>query len=172
MSEKGRGGYTFIELLLYIAIISVFITGAIYFSWDIILARVKVRTINELNQNLRLAAGRINYEVRNARGLIFAGTDRICLSSFDVGRNPTLIYKDGSQLKIAWGGGSADCTGALFSESLSSDSVDVTHFRLTDLSSLPQSINISYELTFEIGGQKRVWQRSQSISSSAELRSN
>jgi len=67
--SKRNSGFTLVELILYIALVSIFLTGVIMFTWDILYGRVKSYVQEEVNQNSRFAAKRIIYEIRNASGV-------------------------------------------------------------------------------------------------------
>ena len=169
---KYQKGFTLVELIVYIAIVTVFISGAILFTWDIIYGRVKSKVQRDLNQNMRFSVKRINFEIKNASGLNYVNSNEICLANTDSSYNPVRIYESGQRLYIAWGGGSVDCTTMTFSEPLISTDVVVSNLSFLELSSNPQSININYEITLESVGDRTEWKDSQTYTSSVELRSN
>lgn len=170
---KSNKGFTLIELILYVALISIFISGAVLFAWDIIFGRVKSQVQQEVNQNLRLASQRIVYEVRNASDINSVGANDICLASGDSSRNPTKFYISSGRLRIGWGGGSADCINLTNDEPLTSNQVTVSVLTFTDLSTVDEeSKNIGFVITVESTGDKQEWEKSQTYSTSVELRSN
>lgn len=169
---KLKQGFTLIELILYIALVSIFISGAILFSWDIIYGRVKSDVGQEVNQNLRLAAKRISYEIRNASAINSVVASDLCLASSTAARNPTRIYVSSGRLHIAWGGGTANCTSMTSDLPLTSNLVTVSGLTFTDRSSGTNSYNIEYSFTVSSTATRKEWQKSQSYSSSAEMRSN
>ena len=63
-NRKTQLGYTLIELLLYVALVGIFITGAITFAWDSIYAREKASNMQKVEQEARMAMQRIGYEIR------------------------------------------------------------------------------------------------------------
>ena len=67
--SKLKRGFTLIEMILYIAIVSIFLTGLVYFTWDLIYGRLKSYIQQEVNQNIRFASARIIYEIRNAKSV-------------------------------------------------------------------------------------------------------
>ena len=165
-------GFTLIELILYVALLSIFIGGAVLFAWDVIYGRVKSNVQQEVSHNLRYAGKRILYEIRNASAINSVSSSNICLASSNSARNPTRIYVSSSRLQIAWGGGSSDCTSMTNDEPISSNEVTVSSLTFTDLSSSTDSYNINFAITVDSTADREEWQRSQSYSSSAELRSN
>lgn len=171
VNNMNQKGFTLIELILYVALVSIFISGAILFAWDIIYGRVKSQVHQEVNQNLRLASKRIIYEVRNASDINSVGANDICLASADSDRNPIKIYVGSGRLRIGWGGGSSDCTGLTSDEILTSNLVSVSSLSFNDLSS-DESKNINFTITIDSAEDRKEWERSQTYSSSVELRSN
>src|SRR3989344_8835546 len=91
-SRTGFGiskGFTLIELILYIAIVGIFISGAILFAWDIIYGRVRSNAQQQVSQNLRLAGKRMIYEIRNASDVNSISASSLSLALTDPARNPT-----------------------------------------------------------------------------------
>ena len=173
MKFKTKNGFTLIELILYVALISVFVTGAVYFAWDIIYGRVKSGVQLEVSQNLRLASKRIIQEIRNAEGVSSIGVSTISLVMEDSARNPTAFDVSNGRLRIGFGSSgscptSAPCT-------LTSDQVTVTELTFTDLSSGGgETVNVSFTITLESNNPsgRQEWERSDTFSTSVELRSN
>ncbi|MDD5083954.1 MAG: prepilin-type N-terminal cleavage/methylation domain-containing protein [Candidatus Moranbacteria bacterium] len=71
-----RRGFTFIEVLLYMGIVSLMLTAIVSFAWVIIDAGVKSATQQEVYATTRYVSERLMYEIRNAAG--------IDVSDFDV----------------------------------------------------------------------------------------
>lgn len=169
--KTNEKGFTLIELILYIALIAIFISGAITFAWDIVYGGAKSSVQREVNYNIRLASKRIAYEIRNASAINSVTSNSLCLASDISERNPTRIYVSSNQLRVAWGGGSSNCTGMTHDESLTSNQVTVSNLAFEDNSSGSDSFNIAYSLTVSKTGTRQEWQENQSYSGSAELRS-
>lgn len=165
-----ESGFTLIELILYIALVSIFISGAIFFAWDIIYGRVKSQVQQEVSQNLRLAAKRIVYEIRNAGGINSISASTISLANTDPARDPTVFDVSGGRLRIGYGSAGA-CPVSSPCE-LTSNEVSVSNLSFSDLSKGTESINIQFSITVESTGERAEWQKSQTYSSSVELRSN
>lgn len=166
-------GFTLIELIIYIALVSIFISGAILFAWDIIYGRVKSGVQREVTQNLRLASKRLVYEIRNASGINSVSTSTISLVMDDSDRNPTVFDVSGGRLRIGYGSsGGCPTTNPC---SLTSDEVTVTNLAFTDLSSSGgESVNIQFTITLESNNPsgRQEWEKSQTYTTSVELRSN
>jgi type II secretory pathway pseudopilin PulG len=165
-------GFTFIELILYVGIVSIVISAATLFAWDIIYGRVKSTIQQEVSQNLRFVSQRIMYEVRNASDSNLVAADSICLANSDAERNPTRIYLNSGRVRIGWGGGTSNCTALTHDEPLTSDTIAVTALSFTDLSSGTDSKNIKFSITVESTADRKEWLLSETYASAVELRSN
>lgn len=170
--NKNTVGFTLIELIIYVALIAIFISGAITFSWDVIYGGAKSAIEREVNQNIRLASKRIVYEIRNASAINSIAANSVCLASATPARNPTRIYLSNGKMRIAWGGGSGDCTNMTNDLPLTSDQVTVAQLTLTNRSSGALSTNIEFSITLASNASRQEWQQSQSYGGTAELRSH
>jgi len=99
---KLQAGFTFIELILYIALVSIFLTGAILFSWDISYGREKAFQQQLVGQNARLAMERIAYEIRRAEDIDSVSGTSLVLNNG--GASTTTITYTGGQIQITTGG--------------------------------------------------------------------
>ena len=168
---KLKSGFTLIELILYIALISIFITGAILFAWDIIYGGAKSEVQRDVNQNSRLISKRMIYEIRNSSAVNSVTTSDLCLASNTPARNPTRFYISAGRLYVAWGGGSTNCTSMTNNQPLTSNKVTVSGLTFTDRSSGTVSSNIQFSFTVSSTGIRQEWQKSQSYTGNAEIRS-
>lgn len=164
-------GFTLIELIIYVALVSIFISGAILFAWDIIYGRVKSGVHQEVSQNLGLVSRRLAFELRRAEGINSMGGSSISLQMEDSARDPTVFEVIGDRLMIGFGGSgpcpvSAPC-------SLTGNRVRVTDLTLADFS-IEDSTNVQFSLTVESlnpSGRKE-WERSETQTTAVELRSH
>jgi type II secretory pathway pseudopilin PulG len=121
-SRLRRDGFTLIELIIYLAIVTLFLTSIIFFSWDIIYGREKAVEQQSVEQNGRIAMGRIAYEIRKAANIISVGSNQIVLNSG--GANTTIGLVSG-KIQIT------DSSGGPYS--LTSNQVEVTRLVFTNL---------------------------------------
>ena len=154
-------GFTLVELILYIAIVTMLMTAVISFTSDIVYGRVKSQVHQEVNQNIRLASKRIIYEIKNASGVNSVSASSISLASTDAGRNPTVIDISSGRLRIGYGGNQYFLT---------SNKVSVSSLTFTDLSAA-SSKNIKFSITVESTGDRKEFQKSETFETSVELRS-
>ena len=169
--RNNRNGFTYIEVILYVAIVGIFITGVVTFGWDIIGIRVKSRVEQEVIDNVRTVVKRVSFEVRNASGINSASGSNLSLSNDDPVRDPTVFSLSGGRVLIGWGG-SGDCpvSSPCF---LTSADVNVTGLAFTDLSDTGgKSANVIFEVSAQsvVSGQKDWWYQ-MSEQSAAEVRS-
>lgn len=128
--KKNQTGFTLIELILYIALVSIFITGAIFFAWDVIYGREKAFQQQIVEQNSRAILARIAYEIRRASDINSVTSSSIQLEN---GVNDTTISLSSGTVQTTTGG-----AGPF---SLSSNQVVVTDLSFTNLTSANNNTN-------------------------------
>ena len=165
-----KKGFTLIELILYIAIVGIFISGAILFPWDIIYGRVKSNAQQQVSQNLRLAGKRMIYEIRNASDVNSISASSLSLALTDPARNPTIFDVSAGRLRIGYGS-SGPCPTTAPCD-LTGNNVTVTNLIFTDLSSGTDSKNIQFTMTIDSNADRKEWQMNETYTGSVELRSN
>ena len=67
--NRKRKSFTLIEIIIYIALLGIFLSAATVSLWDIILGNVKSAVQQEVQENLRYSSYRILYEIRSALGV-------------------------------------------------------------------------------------------------------
>lgn len=165
-----KKGFTLVEMLLYVAISGLFLTSVVSFAWDVIYGRIKSDVHQEVNNNARMAANRIDFELRNAIGINSVTPTSISLQMADSSRNPTIINLTGGRIKVGYGA-TGNCTSASPCN-LTSNLVTVTNLTFTNLSQAPDSLNVKYQLTVTSSGDSNEFDKSETVFGSAELRSN
>lgn len=98
-SEKG---FTLVELILYIALVSTFMVAAIYFAWDIIYGREKAFQQQIVDQSARIAMARIAYDINRSDSVQNLGASEIILNT---PTGTTRIGLNGQVIEIFYGGG-------------------------------------------------------------------
>lgn len=168
---RNLNGFTFIEVILYVAIVSFFVGGVVIFAWDMIFGSIKAEVQREVISNLRLASKKIQYEVRNSTDVIVNSPTSITVSSATPARNPTLIDLHNGRLRFGYGN-SGNCT---YSSPcyLTSNKVEVTSLAFSDLSnsgSLSKIIRFEFNIRYLNPTGKIEWQYEENFASSAEIR--
>lgn len=90
-TPRPKNGFTLIELVIYIGLISVFITGMIYFALDIVLGREKVFQKHVVNQSARIALAKITYEIHRAKNIQSITSNEIVLDNGGSATTITLL---------------------------------------------------------------------------------
>lgn len=170
-NKTHQGGFTLVEMILYIAIVSIFMTGLVYFTWDVIYGRVKSFVHQEVNQNIRFASKRIAYEIKNAKSVTTpssGSTNILELVMADGTRNPTIINVADGRIQIGYGSsGNCPTVNPCF---LTSNKVKVTGLTFTSLSS-GNSTNIKFSFTVSSSGDRQEFNKSETYETAVELRS-
>jgi prepilin-type N-terminal cleavage/methylation domain-containing protein len=171
---KKNRGFTLIEMILYILIVSIFLGGVVQLAWNSVYGRVKTQVEEHVNYASRFAGKRILYELRNASGINSVSTNSICLSSADSTRNPTHIYLSGGAIRIGWGGGGVTCAATTNDVLLTGTNVTVPSLVFTNLTSgtLTQHIQFTFTVSSSATSGRQEYVASQSYEGSAELRSH
>lgn len=161
---KTESGFTFIEIILYTALISIFLTSLVYFAWDIIYGQIRSNVEQEVAENIRIVAQRIQSEVRNAEDIITVAPTSLELNSGALGI--TTIFLDGDAVKITQSG---------VTSALTSDEVEVTVLSFSDRSTEDDSsknIEFSLSISHKNPEANKEWEKTDTLNTSVELRSN
>jgi len=98
-----RSGFTLIELILYVTLTSMFMTGAVLFAWNVVYSREKFNQQQLVEDEGTLALGRIAYEIRRAKTIQSLTSDQIILN--DEGGGTTTIASSSGNIYITTNGG-------------------------------------------------------------------
>lgn len=130
--RSGAAGFTLIEFLIYIAILTIMLMGMGGIAWNVMGGGVQVSSLEEVSSNSRIVLNRITQAAREARSINSplpgaAATTTLSLRMVDPQRDPTIFSISGNTLTIKEGG----------AETTAITSIDV---RATDL----RFQNVSY----------------------------
>lgn len=164
-------GFTLIELIVYVALVSIFLTGTVIFAWDIIQTRYKSRDEQKLTYASRMASRRILYEIRNASAVNSVGAQSISLANSNPSRNPTVIDKSGGRLRIGYGSsGSCPIASPCFLTPVDVNVQSLIFANMSDGGN--KSANIRFELVMKtVENSISRWFYKQYATGSAEVRS-
>lgn len=153
--QLNKEGFTLVETIVYIAIVSIFLWGALGFFWQLKQAEAMGGVEREVKENTAQVVEQIRQTIRNAEdvnegmsqfdadpgvlSLAYAGGSRV----FDTyAKNVTVGGKSVSiqKLRLTFGGESYDLT---------SDQVDVDQFLLTNVTqaSGPDAVQLAFQLS-------------------------
>lgn len=163
-----QSGVTFIELLLYVAIVSIFLSTLIPFAWNVIGGGAKSMTQQEVYSQARYVSERIKYEIRNANAITSPG---IGLSGGILNINTptaTIIDLNAGKVRISTDGGTSYTN-------LNSNDTTVTNLIFKSYSSVDtktKHVGFTFDMASSYTGSKKQYKDDISIRGSAELRSN
>jgi len=171
-TNSGKG-FTLIELLIYVALVSLFLTTATTALWDVILGNVKSSVQQEVQENLRYASHRVQFEIRNSNsvntgsssfGVNLASNPAAKLSlSAPAPDNPLEFRVSGGFLQVNRGGAGWG--------NLTSNAVEITNLTLTDLSDgESESVRFVLTLRYINPGNRSQWDKEATFEGSATLR--
>lgn len=160
-------GLTYIELLLYTAVVTIMLSSVIPFAWDVIGGGVKSSIQQEVYSQARYVSERIKYEIRNANGINNVNVPAGSIS-LDTTTDPTtVIDSSGGKVRIKYG--SAPVID------LNADNTSVSALTFTDYRSgdgKTQHIGFSFTMSSSYGSLRSEYQDSTVVRGSAERRSN
>lgn len=175
-SCRRQAGFTLVELILYISIVTIMLSALIPFAWNIIQTSVKSSTQEEVSSAGRYLSERLKYEIRNANDLDTANSD------FDVNlaSNPsakiTLLDTTDTPLVFSVLNGTVGLTrGIWFPVTLNSSNTQVTNLTFTNYTSSDNKTkNIGFTITLTTGtsGQRSEYQATMQLRGNSEIRSN
>jgi len=104
---KNGGGFTLIEFLIYIAIVSSILVLISGFLWNIVFGNIKETAYQEVQQNGRFALTKISQEIKRATGinspLAGGSANSLSLAMADPNFNPTIFDLADGKLRITQG---------------------------------------------------------------------
>lgn len=174
---KNGAGFTFIEAILYVAIVSIMLTALIPFAWNIVEGGSKSSVQQEVSSNGRFISERIKYEIRNASGIntgvgetdCASASKVISLSNSNPSLDPTVITYDNINYKVTIRQG----TGV--TDDLNSSDVKVTNFSCSNNTSgdnKTKNISFSFTVSQAYTGSRQDFKSSMTVQGSAEVRTN
>lgn len=142
-----KNGFTLVEVIIYIAFVSIVATVYVTYAVDVLTSVQKARLQQEVQQNARLAMERMLQEIRAAEGINVGSSTfgshpgMLSLATATPATNPTVFDVSGGVLRMTQGVGAA--------VPLTSDTFDVTNLVFSNLSISNRTTNIRVSLTLE-----------------------
>lgn len=174
-------GFTFIELILYISIVTIMLTAIIPFAWNIIGGSVKSSTQQEVSSAARFVSERLKYEIRNAQDIDSANSNfdtnlandsnqklALIISLSPLITNYICVSTDG---QILIDTSSPPCSG----NPLNSTDIKVTDLTFTNYTSADNKtkhVGFILTATANFPSQRHEFQETITLRSSAEVRNN
>src|SRR3989338_7014213 len=164
---KSEIGFTFIELILYVAIVTIILSAVVSFAWSAVETGVKSAVQQEVNANVRYISERIKYEIRNSTGINSVAAASISLVTSTQATNPTIIDLSAGNIRITQGAASAV---NLNSANTVINSLTFTNY--TSLDNKTKHIQFTMTVAASFAAARQEYQDSAVVESSAEVRSN
>ena len=137
--------FTLIELLIYIAIISLVLVSVTGFFWNIVSGNIKENSYQEVQQNGRFVITKITQEIKKAIGInspVQGSSDNsLSLIMSEPNLNPTIFDVSGGKLRIT--------QGASAPIELTTDQIRVSNLQFTNLSYLNSPGTLRVEIALE-----------------------
>jgi hypothetical protein len=166
MKINTNSGFTFVEIILYIALISIVFGSLNSIGLITVREQQKSSVISEVGASGRFVSERIKREIRGAKGINSVTSSSISLQSFDASRDPTVIDMSAGVVRIKLGSGS---TIALHPTNLVVNDLTFTNVTSSDA----KSKNIKYSFTIQSAtNSSQIYTNSMVIEGDAEIRSN
>jgi len=177
MIKTNSLGFTFIELILYLGIVTIVLMAIVPFGITVIASGAKSSTQQEVYDQSRLVSEKLLQQIRGSNGIntgssnfdvnIASSAGQLSLSQADSTANPTIIDVSGGKIRIKRGTGVAT--------TLNSTNTTVSSLVFTNYSSSDgKSKNVGFVMTiianYNSAGQQ--YQESVTVRSDGELRSN
>ncbi len=142
-----RKGFTLIELIIYLAVISGTVVSFTYFILSVSNSRTKTYVAQEVHANGRTALEIISQRIRASNGVVSVTPSVLTLdfSTVDPAKHPTAIDRDtNNALRIT-----EDTDGTPVASILTSSEVKVTNLVFTNVTAAGTRENIRVNMTIE-----------------------
>src|SRR3989344_2381519 len=160
---KTDRGFTFIEIILYVSIVSIILVALVPFAWNVIGGSVKSSAEQEVNSQARFISERIKYE-----GINSVAAASISLDPPGTSNDPTIIDLSGGRIRIK--------LGAASDVDLNSTDTNITSLIFTNYTSgdnKTKHIQFVFVIDDNFGSGRTEYDvPAQTIEGSAEVRSN
>jgi len=169
---KNKNGFTLVETLIYLSIVSAILVGFVSFSISISDVRAKNYASSEVQANLRVALDIVTQKIRSANGVNLGASTFdvdpgvLSLSMADSAKNPTIIKLDQDNGTLQVQEGSSPPVSIISSE------VKMTNLIFTNLTQAGRNAIFKINMTIDyndIGGDVN-YVYSQSIQTAVGLR--
>ena len=159
-----RKGFTLIELILYIAIVTIMVSSLIPFAWSVIEGGTKSATEQEVSSNGRYIMERIKYEIRRASGITSVSLTSLSLTNF-APDTTTVIDYSGGNVRINKNG-----TGVI---NLNSNDVTIQNLWFTNYTSgsVTKNVQVNMTLRSNFAQTRQEYQMTVNMETAAEVRS-
>lgn len=162
-------GFTYIEMLLYVAILGLMLTTMVNFALVMIGGSTKSSTTEEVSGNARFISEKIMYEIRNASAINSFSTSSITLcTSFPSSpcTSTSIISFTSGNITINKG------SGTIQLNSTNTTLTSPTFTNYTSADSKTKHIGFSFTANANFGSTRQEYTKAIPVEGSAEVRSN
>ncbi len=166
--SNSHKGFTFIELILYISIVTIILSALVPFAWSAIQTGVKSSVQQEVNSNARYISEIIKYEIRRASGITSVTPTIISLTNFSPDSTTVIEWNwaTGNVTIIKNGGVAVNLNSA------NTIPLSLIFTSYTSSDNKTKHIQFTLNIAADYGAVRQEYQDSIVIKSSAEVRSN
>lgn len=155
-----RRGFTLVELILYLAIVSVIFAALIPFAWNVIEGGTKSEVQQEVTTNAWFMMEKIKSKIRNARSVTVVPTEL------------TITNADNSMTTISWVSNNLQLTEGTSTVNLNSADTTVTGLVFTNLqTTTTKQVQIVFTVNSNYNQARTEYRNNVTLESSAEVRS-
>lgn len=165
--KQNQTGFTFIELILYISILTIILGALMSFALNLVGNGQKSATQQEVYSNARFISEKLKYEIRNATGINSVSSTQISLSTTTPATNPTIIDLSSGNIRIKQG-----VAAAINLNSASAQITSLTFANLTSADNKTKNIQFLLTVADNFSSSSQVYTDSAIFQGSAEIRSN
>jgi prepilin-type N-terminal cleavage/methylation domain-containing protein len=163
-----KRGFTLVELIIYIAILSVVLLGIVSTMYLVFSARSKAYAVNEVEEQGALIMESMARTIRSADAInspaIASSSSTLSVATYDLTKNPTVFDLNANQIRIKEGAASAVV--------LNNSRLTVSNLLFTNVSRSGTAgvIKIEFTLSYANPGNAKEFNYSKTFYSSVALR--
>ena len=168
--QKNRKGFTLVETLLYVSIVSIMLLVMSAFLFLILQSRTKYQTISEVDQEGIQVVQIITQTIRNSKKInvpaVGASGATLSVDMLDAGKTPTVFNSAGTNMQIKEG------TGVITPLTASKITVSGLSFSNVSMVNTPGVVKFQFTLTYVNLSGRNEYDYSKTFYGTASLRFN
>jgi hypothetical protein len=167
--NKKHNSFSLIEVILYVAILSIFLGGVVTFAWDAIYSNLKSEIQQNITNNGKFATSKISKLIRNSDGIssVTATSLTLDMNESDPTKHPTEITYNSNRIYVGYGS-DINCPTTNPCP-ITSNNVSVSAFDIQNLSTA-NTDNVRITVTVDSVSERQEFQDTQTFNSTAKVR--
>lgn len=158
-------GFTLIELILYISLVSVLLVTLVNFAWNVIEGGAKIEVESEVYSQARYVSEVIKRAIKAASSADCPNSSTLNLPSDIAAQNPTVFTYSSNQITLTSG------TQIVTPVRIHSSDTQITAFNCTSFAGTnTNNVQITFTITSNNGSSRQEYQQSLSVELSGEPR--